>query len=145
MIVVVNVYNYCFYFCFLMIQRTPRSTRTDTLFPYTTLFRSVGAQQVLVEVGGEAVQPRQRQRDLHARGGHVVRVVDQGAVGVAEVGVGIGETEVVQLRDHHGVVGIERVGHRRGEGGSGDQREGGERRSVGEGKRVAVRVAHGGS
>src|SRR3546814_2088339 len=25
---------------FLMIQRTPRSTRTDTLFPYTTLFRS---------------------------------------------------------------------------------------------------------
>src|SRR3546814_14893013 len=27
-------------FCFLMIQRPPRSTRTDTLFPYTTLFRS---------------------------------------------------------------------------------------------------------
>src|SRR3546814_4925364 len=25
---------------FLMIRRTPRSTRTDTLFPYTTLFRS---------------------------------------------------------------------------------------------------------
>src|SRR3546814_14259330 len=25
---------------FLMIQRPPRSTRTDTLFPYTTLFRS---------------------------------------------------------------------------------------------------------
>src|SRR3546814_12339662 len=25
---------------FLMIQRQPRSTRTDTLFPYTTLFRS---------------------------------------------------------------------------------------------------------
>src|SRR3546814_12844876 len=24
-----------------MIQRPPRSTRTDTLFPYTTLFRSV--------------------------------------------------------------------------------------------------------
>src|SRR3546814_6398411 len=28
-------------FCFLMIRRPPRSTRTDTLFPYTTLFRSV--------------------------------------------------------------------------------------------------------
>src|SRR3546814_5945926 len=28
-------------FCFcLMIRRPPRSTRTDTLFPYTTLFRS---------------------------------------------------------------------------------------------------------
>src|SRR3546814_953429 len=31
-----------FYFLvfFLMIRRPPRSTRTDTLFPYTTLFRS---------------------------------------------------------------------------------------------------------
>src|SRR3546814_20192405 len=28
-------------FFFLMIRRPPRSTRTDTLFPYTTLFRSV--------------------------------------------------------------------------------------------------------
>src|SRR3546814_14497443 len=27
-------------FCFLMLRRPPRSTRTDTLFPYTTLFRS---------------------------------------------------------------------------------------------------------
>src|SRR3546814_12007412 len=27
---------------FLMIRRPPRSTRTDTLFPYTTLFRSAG-------------------------------------------------------------------------------------------------------
>src|SRR3546814_11575968 len=31
----------CVYvFFFLMIRRPPRSTRTDTLFPYTTLFRS---------------------------------------------------------------------------------------------------------
>src|SRR3546814_15051136 len=30
----------CF-FVFLMIRRPPRSTRTDTLFPYTTLFRSL--------------------------------------------------------------------------------------------------------
>src|SRR3546814_1117496 len=29
-------------FLFLMIRRPPRSTRTDTLFPYTTLFRSIG-------------------------------------------------------------------------------------------------------
>src|SRR3546814_9203354 len=27
--------------CFLMIRRPPISTRTDTLFPYTTLFRSL--------------------------------------------------------------------------------------------------------
>src|SRR3546814_5417299 len=30
-------------FFFLMIRRPPRSTRTDTLFPYTTLFRSAFA------------------------------------------------------------------------------------------------------
>src|SRR3546814_11148616 len=29
---------------FLKIRRPPRSTRTDTLFPYTTLFRSVNSQ-----------------------------------------------------------------------------------------------------
>src|SRR3546814_10169266 len=28
-------------FFFLMIRRPPRSTRTDTLFPYTTLFRAI--------------------------------------------------------------------------------------------------------
>src|SRR3546814_20764185 len=32
-------YLFLFFF-FLMIRRPPRSTRTDTLFPYTTLFRS---------------------------------------------------------------------------------------------------------
>src|SRR3546814_4914178 len=39
--------------CFLMIRRPPRSTRTDTLFPYTTLFRSVdlgGGSLELAEV-----------------------------------------------------------------------------------------------
>src|SRR3546814_8491654 len=30
-----------FLFFFLIIRRPPRSTRTDTLFPYTTLFRSI--------------------------------------------------------------------------------------------------------
>src|SRR3546814_20051637 len=33
-----SVYVWCLFF--LMIRRPPRSTRTDTLFPYTTLFRS---------------------------------------------------------------------------------------------------------
>src|SRR3546814_14001765 len=33
------MYLYIIFF-FLMIRRPPRSTRTDTLFPYTTLFRS---------------------------------------------------------------------------------------------------------
>src|SRR3546814_9094800 len=33
------------YVCFLMIRRPPRSTRTYTLFPYTTLFRSYNSQK----------------------------------------------------------------------------------------------------
>src|SRR3546814_17970932 len=41
------VYTRCFLLLyivfFLMIRRPPRSTRTDTLFPYTTLFRSLRA------------------------------------------------------------------------------------------------------
>src|SRR3546814_1890537 len=32
-----------------MIRRPPRSTRTDTLFPYTTLFRSRGAVAQLLQ------------------------------------------------------------------------------------------------
>src|SRR3546814_6193307 len=36
---------FTFFFFFLMIRRPPRSTRTDTLFPYTTLFRSAAASR----------------------------------------------------------------------------------------------------
>src|SRR3546814_9235844 len=35
---------YVIYVFFLMLRRQPRSTRTDTLFPYTTLFRSLPGQ-----------------------------------------------------------------------------------------------------
>src|SRR3546814_19343686 len=38
----INSYR-CLCFFLLMTRRPPRSTRTDTLFPYTTLFRSVPA------------------------------------------------------------------------------------------------------
>src|SRR3546814_752451 len=37
---------------FLMIRRPPRSTRTDTLFPYTTLFRSHGHWKTTTFVAG---------------------------------------------------------------------------------------------
>src|SRR3546814_17934062 len=37
-------------FFFLIIRRPPRSTRTDTLFPYTTLFRSQ-AESTAVDAG----------------------------------------------------------------------------------------------
>src|SRR3546814_4963204 len=47
-----------------MIRLPPRSTRTDTLFPYTTLFRSREDQEALpearhTELGGEPRRPRQ--------------------------------------------------------------------------------------
>src|SRR3546814_10109217 len=51
-----------------MIRRPPRSTRTDTLFPYTTLFRSRGCvgeqrnergrQQATANTHGEALEGR---------------------------------------------------------------------------------------
>src|SRR3546814_4168907 len=45
------------FFFFLMIRRPPRSTRTDTLFPYTTLFRSPVARGCrLCQAAG--VEPR---------------------------------------------------------------------------------------
>src|SRR3546814_5348462 len=37
---------------FLMIRRPPRSTRTDTLFPYTTLFRSIPSDPLCETEGG---------------------------------------------------------------------------------------------
>src|SRR3546814_1511107 len=42
-------------FFFLMLRRPPRSTRTDTLFPYTTLFRSPERQHAHQPVPQEAV------------------------------------------------------------------------------------------
>src|SRR3546814_17137934 len=49
-----------------MLRRPPRSTRTDTLFPYTTLFRSPGIARDAHDAGqalddlivGRAVRPR---------------------------------------------------------------------------------------
>src|SRR3546814_14532140 len=40
MVYSVDGYFFMVFFFFLRIRRPPRSTRTDTLFPYTTLFRS---------------------------------------------------------------------------------------------------------
>src|SRR3546814_15656318 len=43
---------------FLMIRRPPRSTRTDTLFPYTTLFRSIARK---------SGRPRSLELEIEAR------------------------------------------------------------------------------
>src|SRR3546814_5818286 len=62
-----------------MIRRPPRSTRTDTLFPYTTLFRSQGrgrflrpAGQLQPPVQGEEVTDR----ELIERAAHVAGITD---------------------------------------------------------------------
>src|SRR3546814_11454554 len=49
---------------FLMIRRPPRSTRTDTLFPYTTLFRS--------QHGAGETHPGMQAEQLEAHGGRAV-------------------------------------------------------------------------
>src|SRR3546814_17256872 len=43
---------------FLMIRLPPRSTRTDTLFPYTTLFRSIGVNLTTAYDMAVAFRPR---------------------------------------------------------------------------------------
>src|SRR3546814_5132078 len=55
-----------------MIRRPPRSTRTDTLFPYTTLFRS--QQLHIADVAAVAQLFGQRGR---AFTGHVLLVADE--------------------------------------------------------------------
>src|SRR3546814_5343918 len=47
-----------------MLRRPPRSTRTDTLFPYTTLFRSVA---VSIQVDGARAVRRLERREPGAR------------------------------------------------------------------------------
>src|SRR3546814_15629570 len=60
----------CFFF--LMIRRPPRSTRTDTLFPYTTLFRSLSAW--IFDAGNDFRCCARRVRHRALRGSHRVVV-----------------------------------------------------------------------
>src|SRR3546814_18018302 len=58
----------CAVFFFLMIRRPPISTRTDTLFPYTTLFRSkigdhVGWNSEAGRVSGRIIKVHTRDFD----------------------------------------------------------------------------------
>src|SRR3546814_12332086 len=101
-----------FIFVFLMIRRPPRSTRTNTLFPYTTLFRSLNdvvtalesnnanrgagyversGEQILIRVPGQAADERDlSQIIITTRGGVPIRIAD-----VADVAIGSGlRTEI---------------------------------------------------
>src|SRR3546814_10382523 len=88
-------YFVCLFF-FLMIRRPPRSTRTDTLFPYTTLFRAdrrgdlLGFRAALLRgmrdragdaLGIVAFAAREKQRFRHARS-HMTRRDDVDTDGI---------------------------------------------------------------
>src|SRR3546814_4254968 len=56
-----------------MIRRPPRSTRTDTLFPYTTLFRSARGRLVPPDDAGDQVLGLQDRPGARHRGDGVPR------------------------------------------------------------------------
>src|SRR3546814_13683698 len=75
-----------------MIRRPPRSTRTDTLFPYTTLFRSDGEEDEHGE-GEEELEPLAQDDPVdpdRARDGgrpHQARILVEGSGEVGDGGV----------------------------------------------------------
>src|SRR3546814_10938753 len=75
---------FVFYFCVLRIRRPPRSTRTDTLFPYTTLFRSAAGDRLgdlLRHLAGDrAGGGGQRHLDGHRAVGMDIEGVDEAEV-----------------------------------------------------------------
>src|SRR3546814_18575786 len=116
-----------------MIRRPPRSTRTDTLFPDTTLFRSCSGWQWMLP----DLFRRVRYRCWRPAGGQVYRSAAQGGrLAIA-----------TQIHDRRATThgGIASAGHTL-EGRTRRYREGeaADRKSGVEGKRVYVRVEHGG-
>src|SRR3546814_6047774 len=65
-----------------MIRRPPRSTRTDTLFPYTTLFRSldVGIERK-IDRAARAVRPATEAKAVY--GSRLAAIVDTGKASAA--------------------------------------------------------------
>src|SRR3546814_6449701 len=70
----------------VMIRRPPRSTRTDTLFPYTTLFRSNGACTGKAAGGDADRDPVRRNIDRDQAGGGKEEE-DFGAAGIVDDGL----------------------------------------------------------
>src|SRR3546814_15972185 len=68
-----------------MIPRPPRSTLTDTLFPYTTLFRSINYLWPLLIVVFSGLLPGERLRWFHLAG------VALGLIGTVNLVLGRGE------------------------------------------------------
>src|SRR3546814_10594054 len=66
-----------------MLRRPPRSTRTDTLFPYTTLFRSLHDRIALLLHRGKRHLDGTRSWDVHQR--HIDRFDLHATVSVADL------------------------------------------------------------
>src|SRR3546814_7689852 len=111
-------------FCCLMIRRPPRSTRTDTLFPYTTLFRSIGLiadapdfddafSHLHIDAGG---RPRDGKSGADRTHPHVADLDDEGPRAVLsdlEPSFAVLERDVPHLGLHRDVE--RRLGVHRGE------------------------------
>src|SRR3546814_11962876 len=69
-----------------MIRRPPRPTRTDTLCPYTTLFRSKGREIAVLQAGLHASDKRtaicREIHDRHFPKLQLFKPVDAGALGI---------------------------------------------------------------
>src|SRR3546814_13252428 len=61
-----------------MVRRPPRSTRTDTRFPYTTLFRSAGSELALLGRGAFLNGGREGQGEMTVSGGARVAINGDG-------------------------------------------------------------------
>src|SRR3546814_8536711 len=97
---------FIFFFFFLMIRRPPRSTRTDTLFPYTTLFRALEFDDDTRILGGDGFDLRTqpgRQQLLERVDGADDGVVTANAGELAEA-LGVGERLRMQARDCRGAI-----------------------------------------
>src|SRR3546814_12485011 len=58
------IFRFLLFFFFLMIRRPPRSTRTDTLFPYTTLFRSSSPGTMICKLLAGGIAPMDQRQPL---------------------------------------------------------------------------------
>src|SRR3546814_13386478 len=74
-----------------MIRRPPRSTRTDTLFPYTTLFRSIwgsvsiAVPRQLTEIVANAWDADAERVDIKIEDGKIIVHDDGHGMGAAEL------------------------------------------------------------
>src|SRR3546814_5282216 len=116
-------------FFFLMIRRPPRSTRTDTLFPYTTLFRSLldlaSEIDLVLEISGRdlrSVLLGEQEPDLVGQavdqlmllGGRAVEEIDEAPAQILDVAFERGEGEEREEIAPDGADGLfERFGRRR--------------------------------